>query len=111
MKQIVLNSQGILDIQDPRKTYIMKSTCLNDSEVQYSTPFKEGDVWIFIRIDNINPFVASGKYYIITYGTYYLQYLLEKALIKAEYDNSYDDNLYQFNSIEEFQKCYAEGLL
>jgi hypothetical protein len=111
MKRITLNSQGILDIQDPRKTYIAKSVNIRDGLITYSTPSPHALGWTFLKIEKILPF-ALGETYLIVSGAYpYLQYLLDKLLTGPISPDEYRDELYQFGSIEEFQACHAVGAI
>lgn len=114
MKRILLNSQGILDIQDPRKFYIMKSLRQDEPDnITYSTPFEicESE-WFFIKI-NLAHFVVCPEcpYFIVSSRLPYLQYLLERSLKAAVGVGIYTDELYQFDSMLEFRTCYEEGVI
>lgn len=114
MKQITLNQDGVLNIMDPRKTYIVKSTDLDDNSVIYSTPYMENRSgqphWIFKEI-NPDSVKIMGRYCITRYGYRYLQYLLDNALRDPYNSAGFKDELYQFDSLQEFQDCHKEGLI
>jgi hypothetical protein len=102
MKEIILNPDGVLNILDPRKTYVLEVnwTCCSDpnySGKKYYLP-KESDSGLeFRRVGTTSNFICTP--------TKFIQYLVEDVLtfLQRHPSNNWSNaHVYEFRSLEEF---------